>query len=109
MMEPNPEARRARRQLIACWGGLNDCPRAWRQERSACDVLKPERREDWDTEWRLRVFDLGPSSPSLGRITIDDGLSRYVSEGGDAVRFAAQAAKTVIVPRDGPSGLSGPS
>jgi hypothetical protein len=103
-MNTNPEALRARRQLIACWGGLNDCPRAWRQERSACDVLKPDRREDWETEWRLRVFDLGPSS--LGPVVRDDGLSRYISEGGDSVRFAAQA---VIVQREGPSSPSGPS
>lgn len=94
MMNTNPEALRARRQLIACWGGLNDCPRAWRQERSACDVLRPERREDWETEWRLRVFDLGPAAP-------DDGLSRFVSEGGDAVRFAAQAAAPVVASRTG--------
>lgn len=101
-MNTNHEALRARRQLIACWGGLNDCPRAWRQERSACDVLKPDRRADWETEWRLRVFDLGPAAP-------DEGLSRFVSEGGDAVRFAAQAASVHVVPRGGPPSTSGPS
>jgi hypothetical protein len=109
MMNTNLEALRARRQLIACWGGLNDCPRAWRQERSACDVLKPDRREDWETEWRLRVFDLGPAALGLGPVVRDDGLSRYISEGGDAVRFAAQAARLVIVPRDDPPSPSGPS
>ncbi len=101
-MNTNHEALRARRQLIACWGGLNDCPRAWRQERSACDVLKPDRREDWEADWRLRVFDLGPAAP-------DDGLSIFVTEGGDAVRFSAQVAKQVIAPRDGPPPASGTS
>jgi|JI10StandDraft_1071094.scaffolds.fasta_scaffold1637849_2 hypothetical protein len=80
-MKKNPEARRARQQLFACWGGLNDCPRAWRQERSACDVLKPARREDWETEWRLRVFDLGPAGSART-------VPLFVSERIDAARFA---------------------